>query len=823
MKIPLSKYLNFVFLLLFVYTTHAQNIGIGTTEPTATLHLNSQIQDIPSLDVDFEEGILNPGVNNSDLKWGIDGELGADESEYSMKSPYLAEKNLYCSILFPYSVDLGKIVELSFAVKFDAATDVRRLDVIYEGQTFSLQKNNSNWKTYQLDFSSNQVQGDIEFRITSLVDETIGTVRIDNIYLTYETGQALKITDGQVAEGNFLQTDGLGHVRSYDLRSEIEEDLQNNLQSLNFNSSTKQLSIENGNAVNISSMRDRTEAYLTVQDTLLLGSSGLSLHLPKNGPQQAYLFWDRKNSSFYTGRDPSGGFAKGAYSTRFGLRNTATDLGSTSFGIDNNSHGRNSFVFGQNNVANAFNSVSWGMDNYSTDSLATVWGLNNKAQAFASTAWGMDNYATDSLATVWGLNNKAQAFAATAWGMNNFIFDSLGTAFGENNVIYGANSFAAGDGNVIFGDRGFVLGQNNTINGNLGFSMGLNNQANGNNTVAWGLSNSSFGVASTSIGNNNQSYGQSSFATGAFNDANGDYSATLGKGLHTFHEGEVAVGRYNYTWNTQNEQDDFLFTVGNGTSSTDLDNAFVVLENAYCGINRDTPEDYLDILMNSNDREGIRLRQLNEDGGAQVLFEGFNQQLSFTSTNNPGYQLIHQDNDANKLYVKHNFQTVLMIDENRIGIMEPWPDYQLHLNNNSAAKPSSSSWIVASDQRLKENVKPFQDGLELVQKINPVWFTYNGEAGLPRETAVGTLAQELQKIAPYMVHSWQHRTDENMEGDSYLAVDYGAMDFVLINAIQEQQEMIAELEEKVAKQQAAINLQSTQIQQLIELQSKTRN
>ncbi len=143
------------------------------------------------------------------------------------------------------------------------------------------------------------------------------------------------------------------------------------------------------------------------------------------------------------------------------------------------------------------------------------------------------------------------------------------------------------------------------------------------------------------------------------------------------------------------------------------------------------------------------------------------------------------------------------------------PAYKLQLNTNSAAKPTSSAWDVTSDARLKTDIMPFEDGLDLVLKINPIWFKYNGEAGMPtNERGVGTLAQELQKIAPYMVNEWEYKEgsrDENSDANAngttktYLSVNYGAMDFVLVNAIQEQQKTIEEMKIIIEQLQLKIN------------------
>ena len=136
--------------------------------------------------------------------------------------------------------------------------------------------------------------------------------------------------------------------------------------------------------------------------------------------------------------------------------------------------------------------------------------------------------------------------------------------------------------------------------------------------------------------------------------------------------------------------------------------------------------------------------------------------------------------------------------DDNVGIGLTSPAYDLHLAFNSAAKPLSSSWTVASDQRLKTNVREFSDGLEVIKQIKPVWFEYNGTAGLPTNTeAVGTIAQELKTIAPYMVHDWTY-VDEKGNSKDYLGVDYGAMDFVIVNAIKEQQNEIEEIQAAIA-------------------------
>lgn len=146
-----------------------------------------------------------------------------------------------------------------------------------------------------------------------------------------------------------------------------------------------------------------------------------------------------------------------------------------------------------------------------------------------------------------------------------------------------------------------------------------------------------------------------------------------------------------------------------------------------------------------------------------------------------------------------NAVTVLSGSRN-VGIGLTNPAFRLQLSTNSAAKPTSQLWTVVSDSRLKKNVRSFTDGLETLKQIDPVWFTYNGQAEMPNDTGVGTIAQELEQVAPYLVKDWQY-TSEDGRSETYKAVDYGPLTFIMVNAIKEQEEKIVLLEEKLHEQE----------------------
>jgi hypothetical protein len=139
-----------------------------------------------------------------------------------------------------------------------------------------------------------------------------------------------------------------------------------------------------------------------------------------------------------------------------------------------------------------------------------------------------------------------------------------------------------------------------------------------------------------------------------------------------------------------------------------------------------------------------------------------------------------------------------------VGIGKNNPSHLLHLGSDDAAKPGSNTWTVASDRRLKKEIKQFTDGLSLINRVNPVWFKYNGLGGLPDDGKyyAGIIAQEIKEIAPYMIDTFKDKET----GNEYLNYNGNAMTYILINAVKEQQSMISD-------QQTAIDLLKKQIEE----------
>jgi len=97
--------------------------------------------------------------------------------------------------------------------------------------------------------------------------------------------------------------------------------------------------------------------------------------------------------------------------------------------------------------------------------------------------------------------------------------------------------------------------------------------------------------------------------------------------------------------------------------------------------------------------------------------------------------------------------------------------------------------IQTSDARLKKNIRDISYGLDEVEGLRPVAFTWRD--GSPDEVHYGLVAQEAAEILPEVVHQ-----RDGPEGT--LGLNYGELVPVLIRAVQEQQEQIRKQEETIA-------------------------
>jgi len=103
-------------------------------------------------------------------------------------------------------------------------------------------------------------------------------------------------------------------------------------------------------------------------------------------------------------------------------------------------------------------------------------------------------------------------------------------------------------------------------------------------------------------------------------------------------------------------------------------------------------------------------------------------------------------------------------------------------------KPGGGVWKSFSDRRVKKDIVDFRSGLADIEQVHPVRFKYNGLAGTVNSDKeyVGVIAQELERVAPYMVSSQKKKLypTDAVPAD-IKEVDASALTYMLINAVQE--------------------------------------
>ena len=121
--------------------------------------------------------------------------------------------------------------------------------------------------------------------------------------------------------------------------------------------------------------------------------------------------------------------------------------------------------------------------------------------------------------------------------------------------------------------------------------------------------------------------------------------------------------------------------------------------------------------------------------------------------------------------------------------------FRFYVGYDGTVSATNTTISAISDQRLKENVRDLDVGLDKIMALKPRKFDWKPGKGMDKKDARGFIAQEFQEVFPDLVDQW---ADPAPEGeDPYLSVRQDLIP-VLVKAIQEQQAMINELKAEVA-------------------------
>lgn len=246
--------------------------------------------------------------------------------------------------------------------------------------------------------------------------------------------------------------------------------------------------------------------------------------------------------------------AAGDYATAIGYQATAGGNYSTSMGYNTTASAVNSFVFGASSSATGNNSIALGAGNIASGINSTVLGYQSQANGERSAAIG--SYFTYTyLVPIIDIGKIEETKAEDDFLPIRPILPITTTTinFNRANIANGQYSVAVGNGNLAE-NGGVVFGSNS-------------------DAVAFGA---------VALGTSARAAERNSFASGYGSVANGVYSAALGNNVTANSYGEIALGQWNdvatgnaTSWN----ENDLLFTIGNGINNLNRSNAMTIYKN----------------------------------------------------------------------------------------------------------------------------------------------------------------------------------------------------------------------------------------------------
>ncbi len=123
----------------------------------------------------------------------------------------------------------------------------------------------------------------------------------------------------------------------------------------------------------------------------------------------------------------------------------------------------------------------------------------------------------------------------------------------------------------------------------------------------------------------------------------------------------------------------------------------------------------------------------------------------------------------------------------------------LYLNGNFAGTGTNS---YTSDAKLKKNITTITNAMDVIGRINPSSYEFKtgefGSMNLPEGKHYGVVAQELQQVLPELVLQNTFRpADKNEKSFDYLSVNYNELIPFLIKGMQEQQQTIETLQQRI--------------------------
>jgi hypothetical protein len=395
----------------------------------------------------------------------------------------------------------------------------------------------------------------------------------------------------------------------------------------------------------------------------------------------------------------------------------------------------------------------------------------------------------------------AVSVGGSANGVESGAFGALAGAWGEESFAIGTanagSSSAYADGAFAIGIKSFALGDNSISIGHW-----VETDASASSSYAFGS-----GITGSNLVNdisNSIMLGMNSDVPTLFVEGAAGTSGSIGK---------VGLGL---------TAPDALLHVEAASAGTEEIARFSVAgvnnDNNHFQIKNESPDaNEFGIMLKAknsthSDRATLMIKAV-ADNDPQVAIMQFDSRYTGAASGD-GYKPLFVWTENNNGNAK-----MIMDGGGNVGIGTNNPTALLTIGADDACKPSTPTWQICSDLNLKTDVSEFEDGLEVLTQINPVWFRYNGVGYLPTEDlSVGIIAQEIQQIAPYMIEESEIVVDtSSMEMMPVLKYNANALFYILVNSVQELEQRTNDIGEMNVQMQTMTNSYEQLQQQYNEL------
>jgi uncharacterized protein YjbI with pentapeptide repeats len=129
----------------------------------------------------------------------------------------------------------------------------------------------------------------------------------------------------------------------------------------------------------------------------------------------------------------------------------------------------------------------------------------------------------------------------------------------------------------------------------------------------------------------------------------------------------------------------------------------------------------------------------------------------------------------------------------------------LFLSNNASisGNVTANEFLSESDRNLKKEIRKMEDGMEVINRLKPVYYKWKDEEkGVNEE--VGFIAQEVEKVVPSLV--------QELRGIKHVA--YSKIVSILTSAVKYQQSIIQEQKEKIRTQGRELTILSDKVKSI---------